>query len=303
MLEEHADLTKETWMPLVRTMIGAMVVACAGAAQADVVSLTPGKDNTLYQTPPTSDASNGQGTSLFVGVTGGASIRRGLVAFDLSSIPAGSTITSVSLNLFLNRTSALSENVALHKVLADWGEGASNAGEPGGLGTTPAPGDATWNFRFYNTTLWTTPGGDFVSGASASTPVSAPLNVYTWGSTTQMVADVQGWLNQPGTNFGWVIRGDETGLSNAMRFDSREGANRPTLSITFTPPAHCGTADFNCDGDVGTDADIEAFFQCLAGTCPQPPCTNTSADFNGDGDVGTDADIEAFFRVLAGGPC
>ena len=28
-----------------------------------------------------------------------------------------------------------------------------------------------------------------------------------------------------------------------------------------------------------------------------------SADFNGDGDVGTDADIEAFFRVLAGGSC
>ncbi len=28
-----------------------------------------------------------------------------------------------------------------------------------------------------------------------------------------------------------------------------------------------------------------------------------SADFNGDGDLGTDADIEAFFRVLAGGGC
>jgi hypothetical protein len=30
------------------------------------------------------------------------------------------------------------------------------------------------------------------------------------------------------------------------------------------------------------------------------PCTS---DFNGDGDLGTDADIEAFFRVLAGGAC
>jgi len=53
---------------------------------------------------------------------------------------------------------------------------------------------------------------------------------------------------------------------------------------------------------VGTDADIEAFFACLAGNCPPPPCTNSS-DFNHDGDVGTDADIESFFRVLAGGPC
>ena len=64
----------------------------------------------------------------------------------------------------------------------------------------------------------------------------------------------------------------------------------------------CGSADFDCDGDIGTDADIEAFFACLAGACPDSPCTS-SADFNGDADIGTDADIEAFFRVLAGGAC
>ncbi len=60
------------------------------------------------------------------------------------------------------------------------------------------------------------------------------------------------------------------------------------------------SADFNGDGDSGTDGDIAAFFGCLSGSC----CANCgSADFNGDGDVGTDGDIEAFFRVLAGGAC
>jgi hypothetical protein len=72
--------------------------------------------------------------------------------------------------------------------------------------------------------------------------------------------------------------------------------------ITYTQLPNCGSADFDCDGDVGTDADIEAFFRCLGGTCPPPPCTS-NADFNGDGDTGTDADIEAFFRVLGGGTC
>jgi hypothetical protein len=43
---------------------------------------------------------------------------------------------------------------------------------------------------------------------------------------------------------------------------------------------------------VGT---VHMLVNCV-GTCG-------SADFNGDGDVGTDADIEAFFRVLAGGHC
>jgi hypothetical protein len=71
---------------------------------------------------------------------------------------------------------------------------------------------------------------------------------------------------------------------------------------TLNQASRCGAADFNCDGDVGTDADIETFFACLAGTCPGGGCSS-SADFNGDGDVGTDADIEAFFRVLAGGSC
>jgi hypothetical protein len=65
-------------------------------------------------------------------------------------------------------------------------------------------------------------------------------------------------------------------------------------------PSTCGSADFNGDGDSGTDADIEAFFACIAGSCC---ATCGSADFNGDGDTGTDADIEAFFRVLAGGTC
>ena len=64
----------------------------------------------------------------------------------------------------------------------------------------------------------------------------------------------------------------------------------------------CGTADFDGDGDIGTDADIEAFFACLAGNCCAT-CYPGGADFNADGDVGTDADIESFFSVLAGGSC
>jgi hypothetical protein len=64
----------------------------------------------------------------------------------------------------------------------------------------------------------------------------------------------------------------------------------------------CGSLDFNCDGASGTDADIEAFFACLSGSCPPAPCVNNK-DFNGDGASGTDSDIEAFFYVLSNGQC
>ena len=107
--------------------------------------------------------------------------------------------------------------------------------------------------------------------------------------------------------------GTSTGGALSLSFTVGQPDAGPVMtggSYTFTggfwvggnTGSHCGSADFNCDGDIGTDADIESFFACLAGTCPPPPCTN-SADFNGDGDIGTDADIEAFFRVLAGGTC
>ncbi len=71
-------------------------------------------------------------------------------------------------------------------------------------------------------------------------------------------------------------------------------------ALDYAVPGGCGFADFNGDGDVGTDADLEAFFACLGGQCC-PTCG--SADFDADGDIGTDADIEAFFRILSGSNC
>jgi hypothetical protein len=98
--------------------------------------------------------------------------------------------------------------------------------------------------------------------------------------------------------------GAEASAGMVARVRLWDGALTPqqVAALDGNPPPPCGSADFDCDGDVATDADIESFFRCLAGACPPPPCTS-SADFNSDGDSATDADIEAFFRVLAGGSC
>ena len=91
--------------------------------------------------------------------------------------------------------------------------------------------------------------------------------------------------------------------ANQIAFIGRlsDGTDALIIATPVTGTA-CGTADFDGDGDSGTDADIEAFFACLAGNCCGA-CWHLGADFNADGDAGTDADIEAFFRVLAGGDC
>ena len=78
----------------------AALLTIAGWATADTVQLAPSKDNTIYETPV--DNSNGAGDGIFVGrvgFNGNGTKRRGLIAFDLSSIPSGSTINSATLRL------------------------------------------------------------------------------------------------------------------------------------------------------------------------------------------------------------
>ena len=201
--------------------------------------MSPSKDNTLYETI-SGTTSNGAGQDLFAGVTNGGEIRRAVIAFDVvGAIPSGSTITSVDLTLQMSRTRVGSETVQLHKLLADWGEGTSDTSGAEGSGTTATSGDATWAHRFFDTDTWQTPGGDFSPTVSASALVSG-IASYTWNSTAQLVADMQGWLDTPSGNFGWVLQGNESRMQTAKRFDSMENgteANRPVLTIEFIPPS------------------------------------------------------------------
>ena len=49
------------------------------------------------------------------------------------------------------------------------------------------------------------------------------LGSYTFGPNTNLVADVQQWLLNPATNFGWaLISESENTLFTARRFGSRE---------------------------------------------------------------------------------
>ena len=52
-----------------------------------------------------------------------------------------------------------------------------------------------------------------------------------------MTADVQTWLDDAGTKFGWRLIGKESKGKTANRFDTMESSEsaRPTLTIEFTP--------------------------------------------------------------------
>src|ERR1044071_4468074 len=116
-----------------------------GSASANIINITPSKDNTLYEYDPAEgDHSNGAGLHFFAGENAMGELRRGVLAFDVAAIPAGSTITAVTLTVNMSLTPAGLRTVELHKLLADWGEGTSHAPMGEGDGAPASPDDATW---------------------------------------------------------------------------------------------------------------------------------------------------------------
>jgi hypothetical protein len=222
------------------------LVVLSRSVHSEIANLTPSKDNTLIE-DPAGNLSNGAGDHLFAGRTNQfltPQIRRGLIAFNVATpIPAGSRIVNVTLTLNMSQTSfgAGAQIIRLRRLTSDWGEGASDATGNEGPGAPAQIGDATWLFRFFDPnspTLWSQPGGDFVLTSSATLTV-VEIGTYTWGPTSQMIADVQSWLDTPADNFGWLLLGDETRSQTVKRFDSREILNpdaRPHLFVDYDLP-------------------------------------------------------------------
>ena len=208
------------------------------AAAVELV-FTPSADTTIFfsgdaATGASTEASNARGENLSVGQDAGGILRRALIRFDLSSIAPGAIVHSAELVLFNASPRHRGDyDVTLHRLLRGWGEGPSNGGSAGASGTAGV-GDATWVRAVHPNLAWDTPGGDFVPEASASTLVGIPSRSYAWSSSS-MAADVQSWIDAPGTNHGWLLRGFETQSQNAKLFSSRESGIMPTLTLQVTP--------------------------------------------------------------------
>jgi hypothetical protein len=189
-------------------------------------------DATLYMDRP--DDSNGGHPFVYVGVTQVNSPRRALLRFDLTSLPAEAIVQSIELELTVDRARPVPTTITLHRLLNDWGEGTTDSGEPGGLGTDAQPGDATWASNFHGTSAWGTAGGDLATTPSAVQTSGSSDDEIVF-SDPAMAEDVRGWLAEPSANFGWIVLGDENDVFTARRFVSSEGSpgSRPTLRIVL----------------------------------------------------------------------
>jgi hypothetical protein len=135
--------------------------------------------------------------------------RRGLLKFDLGSIPANSTITSATLYLY-SQDSKAGQTTYIYRVTSNWSENS-----------------ATWS-------TWTLPGGDFDSDTSYFTFLPAQSNCML---TLDLTSLVQAWVDGTSPNYGLLLY--SIGPNHIIRYSSKENgtaSQRPKLNIVFTVP-------------------------------------------------------------------
>ncbi len=215
------------------------------ASRADAASITNNSaaDASLLEIEPSHN--NGGQASVISGHIQNPFLTRGLYRFDLTNLPTNALIQSVVLELTV--TAQPGDGLAnsafgLHRMLRPWGEGDKVPVARPGQGEPATAGEATWSHSFYPTNAWTAPGGapdaDFVGSESSSAFIYGAVEAYRFLSNPEIVADVQGWVNDPPSNFGWMlICGDEPTPFTARHFGSRENPGyHPNLEIQFLVP-------------------------------------------------------------------
>lgn len=193
----------------------------------NTVYFTPTNDTYLdFQNPGKNFGANS--TFSIDGQT--SQVNRAILKFDLSSLPAGATITTANLQMVAtNVQTNTGFNIDVHPMTRDWleGTGTGNAGSP------------NWT-QYSGVNTWTTAGGDYNATAESSTIVST-TGTYNW-SVTNMV---NSWYTIPANNFGMLLKFTNENTANQNKiFASKENAttaNQPLLAVTYTVTGTSGS--------------------------------------------------------------
>jgi len=215
-----------------------VVVTGLAPIHAGTVTNLPSADTTLFQYSP--DGNMGRATTLVVGSTANGAPARALVRFPLAGIPRGARIISAELRIEVQRAPQMRRPepsfLDVRRVEFPWveGESSDNLGGPANLG------EPTWNSRGHGSATWAEPGGRIgvdvsaeVHGTSSRSLVG--VGSYTVPTTPDLVHDVQGWLDDPASNHGWMLMARlEDYTATARRIGAREDpVAAPRLVIGF----------------------------------------------------------------------
>jgi hypothetical protein len=172
-----------------------------------------------------------------VGRGNSADITRGFIRFDISSLPAGATLTAANLFLYhYLELNTIDRNVSVHRSLVQWYEGNKNGAAPDG-----GVDGSTYNHRnAIGSVAWGASGGlsgtDYAAVATSTVSITTTGQFFSWN----VLADVQAWYDASATNYGWWLIGDQSTNGTIKRFRSSDhstAGERPYLEITYTVAA------------------------------------------------------------------
>ncbi len=285
----------------------AMLVCIATSAAATTLVIQPSSQDAYVtqQQPNHVFGSSPTTTRMFVqSSTPNPRVERGLVQFDLSGIPQFSTVTSAVLQI--NQQSAPlgnSRTHGVHKIGAAW------------LQST-----VKWN---------TQPGANLSPTSTAIVGDSKGFKSFT------VTPDVQAFVNNPTTNFGWLVRDQAENVGNQeVGYVTREESHipdipkEPILTVDYTAPpcstnaecqdsnpcttnercqaGHCAVDPVNCDdGNACTDDICDPQQGCLhpIGECNDGfSCTIDTCDPQG-GCIHTAVDAVCLHNGCQTGTC
>lgn len=173
-----------------------------------------------------------------LGANAGRMRSRVLVRFDLGGFPAGLQVETAFVRWEVTREPVVPPvaRFGLHRVLVGWEEGRGTGGLPGG--EAALAGESTWGSKAYGTLNWSEPGMglgvDYQAIPDATEEVSGQ-GMYEFEVGAQGVATIQGWIEDPSRNHGWLLRTeDESVARSARRWGSREGGKGAVLRIRVT---------------------------------------------------------------------
>ncbi len=193
---------------------------------------------------------SGGSNQMHVGLFNGGVYGRSLVQFNLSTLPSNASITNVVLSFSDGGNGQTIPQIFVHKLTNSWTEGNANtacqfsgACNVSGIALTSQT-DVTWNERSYSggalTNLWSAAGGTFIATASATSTGAG--NTSKSITSSGLVQDVQSWVNSANTNYGWLLKMDETitSTSTMQRYRTKEGAvaaadntTAPKIVVTY----------------------------------------------------------------------
>src|SRR5205085_9259809 len=105
--------------------------------------------------------------------------------------------------------------------------------------------------------------------ASSSVLVTG-FGTYSFNSTSQLIGDVQSWVNAPASNFGWLLLSEnESTPRTARRLGTREDpAHIPVLIVDYTPPVGSAVSITTQPQSQTAFVGSTVFFNVVAGGTP-----------------------------------